>query len=275
MRTPSSGPQHPGTPKITRRIDGLVSPSSAPANDITQFRTPPLLPGLLSRLLDSIGEDAKPFPIQSLSIAHFLGSQRQSLGSFPPHQSQTLLASETGSGKSIAYLLPLIQALKSTESSEDASRHSRVGAEPRLRPRAILLAPTHELCRQLTSYAKTLSHDVKLRTVCLSNPPPRSRSTARQFEEFGHQMLPIASPRRVDVVVGTPSKVAQMAALEIETDEESPSAAARLKTPVPKVAEMSLDGVEWVVIDEADVMFGKPLIPPRSALFFNIVLFRP
>jgi ATP-dependent RNA helicase MRH4 len=261
MSPPSSYVQHPGTSKITKRVDGLVSHPSAHAGDITQFQTPPLLPGLLTCLLGLIGRDVKPFPIQSLSIAHFIGSHKHSPGSFPPSENQTLLASETGSGKSIAYLLPLIQALKATEKSLEQSGLSHAGAEsPRLRPRAIILAPTHELCRQLTSYAKTLSHDVKLRTVCLSNPPPRSGSTARQFAENADALLnkaPTTLLRQADIVVGTPSKVTQMAALEIETDEESPSAAARPKTPAPKVAEMSLRGIEWVIIDEVDVMFGK------------------
>lgn len=247
--------------KVTKRVGGLVSHPSAAVGDITQFQTPPLLPGLLACLLGSIGRGAKPFPIQSLSIAHFIGSHRHFPGSFPPSESQTLLASETGSGKSIAYLLPLIQALKTTEKPLDQSGLSYAGAAlPRLRPRAIILAPTHELCRQLSSYAKTLSHDVKLRTVCLSNPPLRTGSSARYSAENADALsseAPITLFRQADIVVGTPSKVAQMAALEIETDEESPSAAARPKTPGPKAAGMSLHGVEWVIIDEADVMFGK------------------
>lgn len=275
----SSGEQHSGTVKVTARTDGLVSHPSAHANGITQFQSPPLLPGLLSCLLDSIGGEAKPFPIQSLSITHFLGPHRHTLDSFPPRQSQTLLASETGSGKSIAYLLPLVQALKTTEMSGDSMALERTPTKsPRLRPRAIILAPTHELCRQLTSYTKTLSHDVKLRILCLSNPPPRSGSTARQFAEIAHGFsdeVRIASLRQADVVVGTPSKVAQMAALEIRTDEESPSAASRSKMPVPKVAEMSLNDVEWLIIDEADVMFGEsPSVCPKRPIFNECMTFR-
>lgn len=240
-----------------KRADGFVNQASSRVAH-SEFQAPPLLPGLLSDLLASVGRKATPFPIQSLSMAHFFGTSDDPAPSFPPEGTQTLLASETGSGKSIAYLIPLIQGLKATES---ALNESSKRLDPGLRPRALVLAPTHELCRQLTSYAKSLSHEVKLRTVCLSNPPPRStvssRGLSKDADDFTQQDAPIV--RQADIVIGTPSKVAQMAGLDIETDEESPSAAARTKPVTLRTPEMSLEGVEWIIIDEADVMFGMCL----------------
>jgi hypothetical protein len=73
-----------------------------------------------------------------------------------------MLASETGSGKSIAYLLPLLLDLKLSEHDDHRRR-----APPKraINPRALILAPTHELSRQLASFAKSLLHVSKLRVL--------------------------------------------------------------------------------------------------------------
>lgn len=254
--SPPSAVQSPGSIKVAKRGDGFIhQPSSQ--TQYSEFQSPPLTPGLLSDLLASVGRNAKPFPIQSLSMAHFLGLLYHPSKSFPPESSQTLLASETGSGKSVAYLIPLIQGLKATERPASGVDQSHGSS---LRPRALVLAPTHELCRQLTSYTKALSHEVKLRTICLSNPPPRAATSSRQLSKVADTFThdgPTQLIRQADIVIGTPSKVAQMAGLDIETDEESPSAAARVKPVTLRTPEMDLEGVEWIIIDEADVMFGE------------------
>lgn len=74
----------------------------------------------------------------------------------------------------------------------------------------------------------------------------------------------LSGPRPVDIFVGTPSKIAQMAALEVETSEESPWAASREKPATLKHPEISFENVEWVVIDEADVLFGKRCFDRRG-----------
>ena len=254
--------------ELPYRARGLTPVVTSSLEHTSSFRSYPLLSGLLSCLKESLGPNSAPFPIQSLSLRHFLGDPESSApgNAFPPKGSQTLLASETGSGKSVAYLLPIIQALKVTESARAAQLPPQASQRERvLQPRALVLAPTHELCRQLSAYSKTLSHEVKLRNLCLSNPPPRT--TASQMlrilsqEDAGDDFSmdgSAASSRQPDIVVGTPSKVAQMAGLEIERDEESPSAAARSKVNEEYSGpRMSFDKVEWVVIDEADVLFGE------------------
>ncbi|KAG8679940.1 RNA helicase, partial [Ceratobasidium sp. 395] len=64
------------------------------------FYSPPLLPGLVDQIRILLGTKAKPSPIQALSLDHFFANNR-----VVPHE-ETLLAAETGSGKSLAYLLP-------------------------------------------------------------------------------------------------------------------------------------------------------------------------
>jgi ATP-dependent RNA helicase MRH4, mitochondrial len=217
-----------------------------------RFISPPLLPGLLACVNDALGPNARPFPIQRLSLHHFFPSLDSHVLNVP--RSETLLASETGSGKSFAYLLPVLQALKQSEIPQDSSSRMNIR-----KPRALIIAPTHELCRQLASQSKSLSHEIKLRTICLSNPSRRASSvkTLRDFPETISELQPFGKmDRQPDTMIGTPSKIAHLAALIVETDQESPAAASRPKGINFTRPEISFEAVEWVVIDEADVLFG-------------------
>lgn len=224
----------------------------------SSFKSFPLLPGLVKCLESTLGPNSRPTPIQSLSLNHFFPSSKDMLAPDAPLSlTSTLLASETGSGKSFAYLLPVLHSLKTREMEHTQPAES----SHRIRPRAIVLAPTHELCRQLSAYSKGLSHDVKLRTVCLSNP---SRQRPQAFGDPDDVVN--TPPRPVDIVVATPSKIAHIAALEIKTDQESPSVASRTKSAAITQPRISFEAVEWVVIDEADVLFGSVAssIPSQS-----------
>jgi ATP-dependent RNA helicase MRH4, mitochondrial len=158
-----------------------------------------------------------PTPIQTLALQHFVGSAKQPLNRKPgveEERHQVLLGSETGSGKTLAYLLPLLHFLKKTDKPlvEQQEEISVV------LPRSIILAPTHELARQLTQTAKQLSHDIKLRVRGMS-------STASGNLDGGV----------VDVLVGTTRNLVR--ALER--------------------GYVKADKLEWVVVDEADVLLGE------------------
>lgn len=266
------------------------------------FTSPPLMPGLLSCLTDVLGPVATPTPIQGLSLKWILGAS----GEMAPRDAsfgkwrQFLLASETGSGKSIAYLLPVLQALKQSELHPTPSPISRRIQRPRaLNPRALILAPTHELSRQLSGFAKALLHEIKLRVLCASRANVKSTSSnstgryggtaSKMADKFGKedmemgefQVMGPGKARPVDLVVGTPMKLLDMirgrgwdrkeAGVEepedIDEDEDGwkrkhrrgsdlpTDVSARSKKGEP---EMGLSNVEWVVVDEADVLFGEP-----------------
>ncbi|KAI6021028.1 P-loop containing nucleoside triphosphate hydrolase protein [Pisolithus marmoratus] len=280
------------------------TPSSASFGGLSKsFKSPPLLPGLLQCLHETIGENAKPTPIQALSLKHL----------FKQHTSDSrwtecLLASETGSGKSIAYLLPLLHDLKRTELEGLAS--SRKSSRP-LNPRALVLAPTHELSRQLAGFAKKLSHIVKLRVMCASraNVPStaKEKGTAskmkRLMEGVDHDndaelFIPGSgrASRPVDLLVGTPMKLlefergrgwnweqrARERALRInakdgvaEQDLLQDTSAVNLgrKFWVDE-PEMGLENVEWVVVDEADVLFDPDFQEATRMLLADIAAAR-
>lgn len=246
----------------------------------TGFTSPPLLPGLVSALRETLGQDARPTPIQSLSMKWLFDEN-------PAFEwNQFLLASETGSGKSIAYLLPVLQHLKETE----ASRPPPKPASRPVNPRAIILAPTHELARQLSVFAKSLLHDVKLRVMCASQANAKTQTSrevtasqmAAQFEsvmgggqgEFAVQK----GAQPVDVLVGTPMKVMEMIRgrgwdRREMTEEDAALDAKSLRRGRDKMIgfgkwrskpELGLENVEWVVVDEADVLLGMSSVLSRG-----------
>lgn len=248
-----------------------------------EFTSPPLLPGLLQSVKETLGQNATPTAIQALSLKHLMKEL-----DVESKWKEYLLASETGSGKSMAYLLPLLQDLKRTE--PERSDSSRTSSPRPLNPRALILAPTHELSRQLAAFAKKLSHIIKLRILCASRANTQSttknKGTASKmkttmdavFDNSDSSDVTVCSgsrlTREIDVLVGTPMKLlelekgkgwnweqrAQEKALRVGSKKQEDPSAQKLATSVRKFwvdqPEMGLGNVEWVIVDEADVLFG-------------------
>ena len=256
---------------LDEEFDLSASNSRSLGSTPGSFSSPPLLDGLRDSVHQILGQSASPTPIQALSLKH--------LFSDTPEWRQYLLASETGSGKSIAYLLPMLHHLKKSELAPLASPSVEIPPQPRraVNPRALVLAPTHELSRQLSSSSKALLHNIKLRVVCASRAnvksTPRMTFTASkmaaQFVDDAAGTLgmpPLGASRPVDVLVGTPNKLLEMARgrkwdrVKDETDKElatelsgsRPETSSRSLEP-----EMGLQNIEWVVVDEADILFGN------------------
>ncbi|KAH6904677.1 RNA helicase [Coprinopsis sp. MPI-PUGE-AT-0042] len=317
------------------------------------FSSPPLLPGLVDALKAMLnseeGNTAKPTAIQQLSLKWILGHVQDE--ETPFEWGQWLLAAETGSGKSFAYLLPLLQALKESETrpkisapqgSEDA--HESTATEPPaqndtteqplpLNPRAIILAPTHELSRQISSFSKSLLYNVKLRVLCASKNNADIKSLARSSSPTSTSMelsrdalprklsardmahilgetssdskpLPEAQEQEtqeleisrttegskshpVDVVVGTPMKIMDMVrgrwwdlkpgelgGTGRELDRYSKGEVRKdgrvERAKTQGRPEMGLQNVEWVVIDEADVLLDPDFQEVTRTLLADI-----
>jgi ATP-dependent RNA helicase RhlE len=110
----------------------------------------------------------EPTPIQSATIPSALEG-RDILGS-----------AETGTGKSAAFLLPLLQKLINT---------------PRTRePRALVLVPTRELALQVTEHARQLGRNLRLNIATI-------------YGGVGYGPQEDALRKGVDVVVATPGRL--------------------------------------------------------------------
>ena len=88
-------------------------------------------------------------------------------------------SAETGTGKTAAYLLPLLQ---------------RLLAAPTRQPRALVLVPTRELALQVLEHAQALSGQTRLRSAAI-------------YGGVGYGSQDEALKRGVDVVVATPGRL--------------------------------------------------------------------
>ena len=243
---------HP-TSRIPAEFDFSVTPEASHTLP-SAFSSPPLSSGLLQSLHDLLGPNACPTPIQSLSLKHLFVT--------PPLDSyrRFLLASETGSGKSLAYLLPMLHDLKTAE-------HQSLR---RTGPRALVLAPTHELSRQLASFGKALVHHSRLRVQSASraNVANSRVSAAKMAHAFGgdnpegeFEVRPgSGAGHTLDILVGTPPTVLGMVRGGRWDKESVKSEGKRQRKLLGGRPEVNLSEIEWVVVDEADVLFGTPAL---------------
>ena len=147
----------------------------------------------------------------------------------------------TGSGKTLAYALPILQRLKQEEVFESAS--STAGGEivhrPKQRPRAILLAPTRELCLQIHSVCKKLSHSIKLSVAVVTGGDGMSQQKQRLLQ------------RPVDVLVATPGRLYQhvQAGNVLLTNKH----------------------LRFVVLDEMDTMLEQGFAPDLQHLLYPVL----
>ncbi|MDS4028979.1 MAG: DEAD/DEAH box helicase [Candidatus Contendobacter sp.] len=125
----------------------------------------------LARAVATQGYTA-PTPIQSQAIPVILAGR------------DLLAAAQTGTGKTAAFTLPLLQRLQL-----DAG-----GALPAGRPRALVLTPTRELAAQIADSVRVYGRHVAPRTALLVG----GVSMGPQFD---------ALRRRVDVLVATPGRL--------------------------------------------------------------------
>lgn len=88
----------------------------------------------------------RPTPIQSQAIAAFLDGK------------DIIAQSQTGTGKTAAFVLPLLNSLRVTVR----------------RPQALILAPTRELVMQIGEEVRDLSRQMRrIRSVCLFGGQPK------------------------------------------------------------------------------------------------------
>ncbi|MFC3031944.1 DEAD/DEAH box helicase [Pseudoalteromonas fenneropenaei] len=130
------------------------------------FQSLQLAPALLTSL-QALGFD-NPTPIQADAIPAVLSGQ------------DLLASAETGSGKTAAFLLPILHRLLSRETH---------GV-----PRALVLAPTRELAQQIVKHGEALAEHSPLKFVLLQGGA-----------NIGPQCERLASG--VDVVVATPGRL--------------------------------------------------------------------
>ncbi|KAJ5159875.1 ATP-dependent RNA helicase dbp7 [Penicillium canariense] len=131
--------QHTEEPKNDEPMED-AKPTNAPLIDgIDTFTNLGLSPNLAAHLLTKL-ELKAPTAIQKASITQLL-----------KEQSDAFIQAETGSGKTLAYLLPLVDRIMAlSKATKEAGVHRDSGLF------AIVLAPTRELCKQISVVLENL-----------------------------------------------------------------------------------------------------------------------
>jgi ATP-dependent RNA helicase MRH4 len=205
--------------------------------------------------------DLQPTPVQRIAIPALLGVE-VATGGRPSGSKGTvsqredfLIAAETGSGKTLSYLIPTINAVKVAEANdEDIAIYEREMEEEKIRqndfsvvapplsnmphpttgrPRAVILVPTSELVAQVGNLIKAFSHTVKFRSAIISSNFSGKVIRNRLF-----------SPKGIDILVSTPHLLSSIA-------DSDPNILSR---------------VTHLIIDEADSLLDRGFSPLTQAI---------
>jgi ATP-dependent RNA helicase MRH4 len=221
--------------------------------------------GLLPSVQDSIETQAldgmkgvQPTPVQRVAIPALVGIEQKTgkkSKEKKPIRQDFLIAAETGSGKTLSYLLPTINSVKLAEAEDadfkayeialqeekirqndltlDSPPLSNMPHPTTGRPRAIILVPTAELVEQVGNVVKSMSHTVKFRSAMISSSVSGKVIRNRLF-----------SPKGIDIVVSTPHLLASIA-------ESDPNILSR---------------VTHLIVDEADSLLDRGFSPLTQAI---------
>jgi len=185
------------------------SPGPQPASPAS-FAALGLSPALLRTLAEEKYE--RPTPIQTQAIPHVLAG-RDLLG-----------CAQTGTGKTAAFALPMLQRLSTPR---DGAVASAPGSRRAAGPRALILVPTRELAVQVAESFGTYGRHLRV-------------SRAVIFGGVGQGPQVEAVRRGADVVVATPGRLLDL------MDQ----------------GHINLSAVEIFVLDEADRMLDMGFIKP-------------
>ncbi|CAG85921.1 DEHA2C04378p [Debaryomyces hansenii CBS767] len=177
------------------------------------------------------------------------------------------IAAETGSGKTWAYLAPLLSKLKEEDMRVfNMSEQSYADAKKTSIIRSVILLPTHELVEQVYDSLKRASKasidlEASVNKKILQDPqyarylslPENQTSLNLNVVKWGsgdsHQKLFDAGRKRIDVLVTTPAKIQGLAKLN------NVSRPFRL-----------FNFVEYCVVDEADTLMDKSWIVDTTSV---------
>ena len=157
-----------------------------------------------------------------------------------------IVADQTGSGKTLSYLLPLLQRMVKTTSAQTAKNKNNTDKNNKTikskkeygSPKVLILAPTAELADQIKFVCDkvTASLSVPVSTRVITATGAHSTNIRDQIRMLGH------TP--VDVLISTPGRIATI-----------------LRT---KSSTLDLNNLQAIVLDEVDILlidetFGSQL----------------
>ncbi|KAG2185890.1 hypothetical protein INT43_002328 [Umbelopsis isabellina] len=205
-----------------------IIPSNAPVADTTSF----IGIGLDSDLVDHMKTKlsiAIPTNIQKKALPILLGPSRTVLDAeIPKKDVDVVVQAETGSGKTLTYLLPVVNRLIAASTSDGSSKIPAFG-DRAIGTVAIILTPTRELAQQVLTVLTTI----------LSIPPSKTPGKKRS-----HWIVP-------GIVIGGDKKSSEKARLRkgVNILVSTPG---RLLDHLQNTKSFNVQNLKWLVLDEAD-----------------------
>ena len=197
----------------------------------------------LSKTFDAI-PFAEPTPIQASAIPHILGAKRDLIGK-----------AVTGSGKTLAFGLPIIESWLSQPAPTSQADFS---------PFALILSPTRELARQLTSHLTAINCTPKPRITTITG----GLSSHKQLRELKTANIVVATPGRLWQLISEESSSILSGLRHVQflvIDE----ADRLLQQGHFEELEKVLDALDRRVLDEANQDDPTPTPPSRQTLLFS------
>jgi ATP-dependent RNA helicase DDX18/HAS1 len=194
---------------------------------------------LIVNALESRMNISRPSHIQAQSFKILLHdhsdsyNEESSVANDDEGANHVLLADQAGSGKTLSYLLPLLQRLERLERDSGMSVSKR--------PRALVLVPTSELARQVTEVVKELSKGgVRTRSMIATGGASDRTKTNRAEQSTRDLTAKFTLTQTktlksgVDIVIGTPGRIRYLC----------------------ETGRMELDDLDSIILDECDVLLG-------------------
>ncbi|KAJ1509849.1 ATP-dependent RNA helicase dbp7, partial [Coelomomyces lativittatus] len=224
---------------------------SIPEVTLTAFTNLGLHPALIHQLYSKFNIQ-QPTPIQTQVFSKLFIQMKNQPSSFMLNETNALIQSETGSGKTLCYLIPILQTLLFHPPTFPRKPTSTVSPQPsssfqvdrRIGPLALILVPTRELAQQIHHTIETLLNFSKSHRPCqhwlVSGTliGGENRKSEKQRLRKG-----------LNLVVSTPG---------------------RFLDHLSSTSCLQLDQIRWVVLDEADRLldmgFQKALFTIFEAL---------
>ena len=165
----------------------------------------------------------RPSRIQSLAWPHVIQNEN------------CIIADQTGSGKTLSYLIPLLQKLHLLDTT--GGRKKRKGC-----PRIVILTPTAELADQIHSVCTSLSKN--LSTTSSWNFHPFVTTATGSHSTNIRDQIRLLQSTNIDILISTPGRLSTI----LRTKQS--------KLDLGHVSSLILDEVDFLLVDET---FGPQL----------------
>ncbi|KAJ3048701.1 ATP-dependent RNA helicase dbp7 [Rhizophlyctis rosea] len=224
----TSNPELPETtaPPPTEPIPEVPAPAPLPTFTATTFEGCGLEPVLCAHLSAKL-KVTRPTPIQRASLPHLLQFAER----------DTVLQAQTGSGKTLSFLLPIVHRLIRAE--EQYQHHNVSPLSRSLGTLAIILAPTRELAKQI----ETVLNQLLAYRNTLAAQAEKGAETP-STTKHKHWIVP-------GIVIGGEKKQSEKARLRkgVNILVSTPG---RLLDHLKTTQSFEVGNLRWLVLDEAD-----------------------